>query len=120
MQNLRTVGLILKKVRDHFNLTDKHGKIIQCGRVTRRKYSNEILTVTFKLIRVKIAHLSYGCHEPARWDPPSDVVVVWPHPKLLQQVDVVVGLVDKVANGRHPQLFVLSFEYCMRHSPGVE
>ena len=30
MQNFRTVGLILKKVRDHFNLTDKHGKIIRC------------------------------------------------------------------------------------------
>ena len=30
MQNFRTVGLIIKKVRDLFNLSDKYGKIIQC------------------------------------------------------------------------------------------
>ena len=30
MQNFRTLGLIIKKVRDLFNLPDKYGKIIQC------------------------------------------------------------------------------------------
>ena len=30
MQNFRTLGLIIKKVRDLFNLSDKYGKIIQC------------------------------------------------------------------------------------------
>ena len=31
MQNFRTLGLIIKKVCDLFNLPDKYGKIIQCG-----------------------------------------------------------------------------------------
>ena len=30
MQNFRTLGLIIKKVRDLFNLPDKYRKIIQC------------------------------------------------------------------------------------------
>ena len=30
MQNFRTLGLIIKKVRNLFNLPDKYGKIIQC------------------------------------------------------------------------------------------
>ena len=30
MQNFRTLGLIIKKVRDLFNLSDKYGKIIRC------------------------------------------------------------------------------------------
>ena len=30
MQNFRTLGLIIKKVRNLFNLSDKYGKIIQC------------------------------------------------------------------------------------------
>ena len=31
MQNFRTLGLIIKKVRNLFNLPDKYGKIIQCA-----------------------------------------------------------------------------------------
>ena len=31
MQNFRTLGLIIKKVRNLFNLSDKYGKIIRCG-----------------------------------------------------------------------------------------
>ena len=39
MQNFRTLGLIIKKVRDLFNLSDKYGKIIQCvGRQRLLKY----------------------------------------------------------------------------------
>ena len=83
-------------------------------RVTRRRCFSEILTVT-----KAVAHFPHGCHEPVCWDPPPDVVVVRPHPELLQQVNVVVGLVDEVANGRHPQLFVVGTE-CCRHSPGIE
>ena len=30
MQNFRTLGLIIKKVRNLFNLSDKYGKIIRC------------------------------------------------------------------------------------------
>ena len=32
MQNFRTLGLIIKKVRDLFNLSDKYGKIIRCDK----------------------------------------------------------------------------------------
>ena len=31
MQNFRTLGLIIKKVRNLFNISDKYGKIIRCG-----------------------------------------------------------------------------------------
>ena len=34
MQNFRTLGLIIKKVRNLFNLSDKYGKIIQCANLT--------------------------------------------------------------------------------------
>ena len=42
MQNFRTLGLIIKKVRDLFNLSDKYGKIIQCawGRIEESRRNN--------------------------------------------------------------------------------
>ena len=38
MQNFRTLGLIIKKVRDLFNLSDKYGKIIQCGLAIQQRH----------------------------------------------------------------------------------
>ena len=42
MQNFRTLGLIIKKVRDLFILTDKYGKIIRCGVELEMKYVSSV------------------------------------------------------------------------------
>ena len=52
MQNFRTLGLMIKKVRHLFNLSDKYGKIIRCGSETSkcREYGDKCLVYQFGLI----------------------------------------------------------------------
>ena len=45
--------------------------------------------------------------------------MVWLHPELLEEVDVVVGLTQLVGDRRHPLLLVLAAELA-RHTPRVE
>ena len=63
MQNLRTVGLILKKVRDHFNLTDKHGKIIRCASLINAHICQELKENPTAEMRKLLGHLNLKVEE---------------------------------------------------------
>ena len=70
-------------------------------------------------VTIAIAHLSNICHVPPSRYLLSYYLVVRPHPELLQQVNVVRGLIDEVPYGGHPHLLVIRAKIC-RHSPGVQ
>ena len=50
MQNFRTLGLIIKKVRNLFNLSDKYGKIIRCVTELETKIIKDGHTIKVDLI----------------------------------------------------------------------
>ena len=48
MQNFRTLGLIIKKVHNLFNLSDKYGKIIWCALKLKYIFDDKILQLCIK------------------------------------------------------------------------
>ena len=85
------------------------------------RYTSEQFTIAPAVFKV-----FQWCHGPALWNTPTNDVVVRSHPELLQQVDVVLRLLDEVANSLHPLFFIVGTKSeqvrypGVRHSPGIE
>ena len=53
------------------------------------------------------------------WDSRSNCIVIWIHPQLLKEKDVVVTFGDSIAYGFDSLLLELTSQRC-RHSPRIE